>query len=407
MTTANTSLLGLALPVTGELTGTWGYTVNDSITSLLDTAVAGTTTLSTDADVTLSTTVLAANEARQAILLWTASGTVTRNITAPAQSKTYVVINATGSTQSIVLRGAGPTTGVTIIAGEKCVAAWNGSDFVKISTSVGVTSFSAGTTGLTPSTATTGAITLSGTLGVTNGGTGLSTLSASRVPYGNGTSAFSNTDDFSFNGSTLRVGNQALLGGATNPIIGTTGSANGYIQTYIYNESNSASSSADFVAYASGSTDAHGWADIGFTSPTYSDAAYSVTGPNEAYVFGSATTSSYTGNLVYATDSTGSANSHQWYVGGFNQAKAAWRLQLTSTLLQARGTLQLMGSSSGYVGLKGATAAGSVTYTLPSTDGTSGQVLSTDGSGTLSWSAGGGSGITTGKSIAMAMIFGF
>ena len=55
MTTGNTSLLGLALPVTGELTGTWGDTVNNSITSLLDTAVAGTTTISTDADITLST----------------------------------------------------------------------------------------------------------------------------------------------------------------------------------------------------------------------------------------------------------------------------------------------------------------------------------------------------------------
>jgi hypothetical protein len=34
-----------------------------------------------------------------------------------------------------VLRGAGPTTGVTIVAGEKCLAAWNGSDFVKVATS--------------------------------------------------------------------------------------------------------------------------------------------------------------------------------------------------------------------------------------------------------------------------------
>ena len=39
---------------------------------------------------------------------------------------------------------------------------------------VSVTSFSAGTTGLTPSTATTGAVTLGGTLAVANGGTGTS-----------------------------------------------------------------------------------------------------------------------------------------------------------------------------------------------------------------------------------------
>ncbi len=41
----------------------------------------------------------------------------------------------------------------------------------------GVTSFSAGTTGLTPATATTGAVTLAGTLAVANGGTGTATPS--------------------------------------------------------------------------------------------------------------------------------------------------------------------------------------------------------------------------------------
>lgn len=137
MATAYTSLLGLALPVTGELSGTWGNTVNTEITALLDSAIAGTTTLSSDADVTLTTTTGAANTSRQAIILWTAGGTVTRNITAPAQSKAYVVINKTSSTQSIVLRGAGPTTGVTIVAGSTAVCAWNGVDFVKISGSGG------------------------------------------------------------------------------------------------------------------------------------------------------------------------------------------------------------------------------------------------------------------------------
>lgn len=132
MTTAATSLLGLALPVTGELSGTWGDTVNNSITALLDSAVAGTTTLSADADVTLTTTTLAANQAREAIILWTAAGTVTRYITAPAQSKIYAVLNKS-STQSIVLRGVGPTTGVTILAGKQAMVAWDGTDYVEIS----------------------------------------------------------------------------------------------------------------------------------------------------------------------------------------------------------------------------------------------------------------------------------
>ena len=141
MTTAATSLLGLALPVTGELAGTWGDTVNNSITSLLDTAVAGTTTLSTDADVTLTTTELSSNQARQAILLWTAGGTATRTITAPAKSKIYTVINASSSTQSIKLVGVGPTTGVTIVKGEAAICAWNGTDFIKVSNTSGSGTF--------------------------------------------------------------------------------------------------------------------------------------------------------------------------------------------------------------------------------------------------------------------------
>ena len=186
MATQYTSLLGLALPVTGELSGSWGDVVNDSITSLLDSAISGTTSLTTDADVTLTTTTGAANQARQAIILWNpALGTVTRNITVPAQSKIYTVINASGGTQSIVLRGAGPTTGVTIIKGESAVVAWNGSDFVKISNTGGGGSFTnvtiSGTTTLSGLTAST-ALALNASkevVSVTNTGTGNNVLSAS------------------------------------------------------------------------------------------------------------------------------------------------------------------------------------------------------------------------------------
>lgn len=174
MAVNSTTNLGLALPDQGEWDGTWGTNTNAQITELIDSAVAGTTTLSADVDVTLTDTDFVANQSRQAIILWTASnGATTRNVTAPARSKVYVVINA--GTGSIVLRGAGPTTGITIIAGEKCVAAWNGSDFVKMGTTDTVSSISFGTTGLTPSTATKGAVTVAGTLAVANGGTGVTT----------------------------------------------------------------------------------------------------------------------------------------------------------------------------------------------------------------------------------------
>jgi len=137
MATGNTTLLGLALPVQGELAGSWGDVVNTSLTSLLDSAIAGTTTLSTDADVPLSTTPLVSNQARQAILLCTGARTALRTITAPILSKVYVVINATTGGFSVKLVGTGPTSpGVTVISGEYAVCAWNGSDFVKVSSSV-------------------------------------------------------------------------------------------------------------------------------------------------------------------------------------------------------------------------------------------------------------------------------
>lgn len=55
----------------------------------------------------------------------------------------------------------------------------------------GVTSFSAGSTGLTPATSTTGAITLAGTLGATNGGTAQSTWTTGDLLYASGSNTLS------------------------------------------------------------------------------------------------------------------------------------------------------------------------------------------------------------------------
>lgn len=138
MTTAYTSYLGLALPVTGELSGTWGDTVNNYITQYLDASVAGTNTISTDADVTLvktTNTSLGGTSSQYAVILWTAGGTATRTIIAPAASsgsrQFYIVVNKSSSTQSIKLCGAGPTTGVTIAPGNAAICVWSGSDFTQ------------------------------------------------------------------------------------------------------------------------------------------------------------------------------------------------------------------------------------------------------------------------------------
>ena len=196
MTTAATSLLGLALPVTGELSGTWGDTVNNSITSLLDSAVAGTTTLSTDADVTLTTTTLAANQARQAILLCSGSRTGIKTITAPAQSKIYTIINATTGGYAVKLVGVGPTTGLTIPNGASAVVAWNGSDFIEIGSST------VGNLTVNGNLSVTGTTTLTGAATLTANPT-LSAGTANGVAYLNGSKVVTTGSALTFDGTTL------------------------------------------------------------------------------------------------------------------------------------------------------------------------------------------------------------
>ena len=151
-----------------------------------------------------------------------ANGTsaVTNATTAQALSLIGVVPIANGGTNSTATPTSGGvgygtgtahaysaagTTGQVLLSGGTGAPTWSNLS------SIGVTTFSGGTTGLTPATATSGAITLAGTLGVANGGTGLTSLTTGSLVYGAGTSAF----------STLPIGtaNQILTvnSGATAP----------------------------------------------------------------------------------------------------------------------------------------------------------------------------------------------
>jgi len=225
---ANTALIGLTLPATGTLSGQWGDTVNNAISQIVDVAVAGTQTISTDADITLTLTTgtyastgLTANSSQYAVLLWTAGGTATRTITVPAQSKTYVVINKTSSTQSIIVQGT-TGTGVTVAAGTRAIVAWDGANFVNVGggsaagsttqvqfnssgafgasssltwngttlTSTGFAGPLNGTVGATtPASGAFTTVTATTAIGVASGGTGSTSLTANNVLLGNGTSA--------------------------------------------------------------------------------------------------------------------------------------------------------------------------------------------------------------------------
>jgi len=110
---------------------------------------------------------------------------------------------------------------------------------------INVSSISFGTTGLTPSTTTTGAVTVAGTLVVSNGGTGQTTLATGSIGYGQGTSAH----------AALAIGTAGQVltvnSGATAPqwvnassIIGGAGGSNTQVQ---YNSSGSLAGSANMV----------------------------------------------------------------------------------------------------------------------------------------------------------------
>lgn len=67
----------------------------------------------------------------------------------------------------------------------------------------------------------------------------------------------------------------------------------------------------------------------------------------------------------------------------------------SSNILNLKGSLALLGSTSGYVGLQAPTSGGTgVTWTLPAADGAAGQLLFTNGSGGLYW-GGAASGVTS------------
>jgi hypothetical protein len=232
------SPLKIQLMATGENNTTWGDVTNLNLGTALEEAIVGSADVTfASADVTLTLTdtnasqtarnmrlrctgttggstrnlivpsiekpYIVSNDCADSVIVKNATGT---GITVPAGKTMWVYNNATnvvdavthlssltlgtdlavsdggtgastftangviyGNTTSALLATAAGTTGQVLVGNTGAAPSW------ATLTGIGVTSFSAGTTGLTPNTATTGAITLAGTLGVANGGTGTNT----------------------------------------------------------------------------------------------------------------------------------------------------------------------------------------------------------------------------------------
>ena len=139
----------------------------------------------------------------------------------PITSTGTISIDVTG-----VSAGAYTNANITVNAQGQITSAANGS-------AGGVTSFSAGTTGFTPSTASTGVITLAGTLALTNGGSGQTTAQLAMNAFagavtsgsylrGNGTNVVMNTIQV----ADVPTLNQNTTGTAAN-VTGTVAILNG------------------------------------------------------------------------------------------------------------------------------------------------------------------------------------
>jgi hypothetical protein len=229
---------------TGENSTTWGTVTNLNLTALEEMTIASTDVTFASGTVTLTLTDTNASQPARCLRLnLTGTSGGAQNLVVPALEKVYIVKN--GCADAITVKNA-TGTGIAVPAGKtmwvyndatnvvdvvthmtsatlatalpttsggtglnsyatgdviyataantlgKLVAGTNGYVLTLAggvptwaNSATAVSSFSAGTTGLTPSTGTTGAVTLAGTLAVANGGTGQTTYTDGQLLIGN------------------------------------------------------------------------------------------------------------------------------------------------------------------------------------------------------------------------------
>jgi hypothetical protein len=214
---ATTTQLGLVTPTQGDLSGTWGNTVNNGITEYTNIAIAGTTTLNGDSAVTLvnttgdaSATNIVSTSAQYAIVRITGTTTVGKIVTfgsagSAPYSKTYLVDNA--GSYAVTFKAYGQT-GVSIAAGEKTLVFYNGTDIVKVSGTVATAGGSNTQVQYNSSGALAGSanLTFDGTSMTLGGNPTLTAGTANGVTYLNGSKVLTSGSALTFDGTNLGIG---------------------------------------------------------------------------------------------------------------------------------------------------------------------------------------------------------
>lgn len=301
MPSSYTTSLRLTLPATGELSGQWGTTVNTGITELVDSAVAGTTTISTwggaGVPYTLSNNSGTADEARRMFIVATGTPGEAKNVICPAVSKMYVFRNDTTGGFALTLKTSGGT-GIAVPAGQYKFLYCDGTNVVEAVNSLGpVASLTASQAVFTDASKNlvSNAITGTGNVVMSTSPTLVTpVLGAATATSINGLTVSSTTGTLSLaNGSTLATS------GANSLTMTTTGATNVTFPT----SGTLATTAGTVASFSAGST--------GFTPSTATTGAVTLAGTLATANGGTGLTSFTANGVVYASSTsalaTGSA----------------------------------------------------------------------------------------------------
>lgn len=117
MASTYSTSLRLELMATGDQSGTWGDTTNTNLGTLLEQAITGVLSVSQgDAELTLTSTDGASDQARNAVVNLTGAMTGAQNVIVPDANKLYTIKNSTTGGFSVVVKTASGT-GVSVPPG--------------------------------------------------------------------------------------------------------------------------------------------------------------------------------------------------------------------------------------------------------------------------------------------------